>query len=166
MADSPHDEVMDRLVRLQADIYDQGARYTNLIIAAGYGAFFGLWTLTREYLTPTAARIAALCALASASIFILAESLQDGAVGASALWPRQDNFSRPSSHGRRNFAHFETSRTRLVHESTARNVCSILDRCVNFNCRFYDRCSLYTRQQLRLWIVDALLIALTYQKTS
>lgn len=83
MADKTAKDTLDFYIRLQSATFDQASRYTNLIVAAGYGAFFGLWSMTKNYLTPTQARLAAVSMLFSATVFVLFEVYK---VGSMAIY--------------------------------------------------------------------------------
>ena len=58
------EEIVEIEIKLLSATFDKAVQYTNLVMVAGYGGFFGLWKLTEKYLTPTGARFAALCMLA------------------------------------------------------------------------------------------------------
>lgn len=62
--------LVDRQIKVLSATFDKAVAYTNLIIIAGYGGFFGLWALTKDYRTSREAGYAALCMLGSASIFV------------------------------------------------------------------------------------------------
>lgn len=44
----------DYIVKIQAEMFSEGARYNNLIIVAGYVGSFSLWSLVKNYLGPFA----------------------------------------------------------------------------------------------------------------
>jgi hypothetical protein len=52
-------DVAEKIIEAQIKIitasYDRAVAYTNVIVVAGYAAFFGLWTLTKPYLCKTQA---------------------------------------------------------------------------------------------------------------
>lgn len=77
LAKTVHEEAVEKLteieVKLLATSFEKGSAYTNLVVAAGYATFFGLWTLTKSYLPKTAALWAALLMLASATTFVVFE---------------------------------------------------------------------------------------------
>lgn len=70
-------EQVDTMVELQTKIvttsYDKATAYTNVIIVAGYAAFFGLWTLTKTYVSKPLAIWAALLMCISAGTFVFFE---------------------------------------------------------------------------------------------
>ncbi len=77
-ADEKHqNEIANKIIETQIKIitaaYDKTMAYTNVIVVAGYAAFFGLWTLTRPYLSKTHALWAALLMCISATIFVMFE---------------------------------------------------------------------------------------------
>ena len=47
--DRLQDDHIKAIVEITSSQYDKGAAYANLIISAGYAAFFGLWTLTTDF---------------------------------------------------------------------------------------------------------------------
>jgi hypothetical protein len=53
--------------------YDKSSAYANLVIIAGYVAFFSLWKETKDFLPAKATFGAALLMLISASLFVLFE---------------------------------------------------------------------------------------------
>lgn len=53
--------------------YEKAQAYANLVIFAGYGGFFGLWQITKDYLGPKQAIGAALLMLFSISFFVFFE---------------------------------------------------------------------------------------------
>jgi len=42
--------IIDSQIKIISALYDKAAAYTNLIIIGGYASFFGLWSLTKDYL--------------------------------------------------------------------------------------------------------------------
>lgn len=67
------EELVEIQLKVLSATFDKAVQYTNLVIVAGYGGFFGLWALTKEYLTPTGGRSAALWMLASGTISVAFE---------------------------------------------------------------------------------------------
>jgi len=51
--------------------YEKAMAYTNLIILAGYGAYFGLWQVTKGNITKRQAMWSALLMLASLVVFVI-----------------------------------------------------------------------------------------------
>jgi hypothetical protein len=76
-AEKQQREMVEKIIENQIKIitasYDKATAYTNLIVVAGYAAFFGLWTLTKAYLTKPLAMWAALLMLSSAATFVFFE---------------------------------------------------------------------------------------------
>jgi hypothetical protein len=60
-------------IRITAATFDKSAAYTNLILLAAYAGFFGLWQLTKEYLTASLALWSALLMLISVVTFVFFE---------------------------------------------------------------------------------------------
>lgn len=66
-------DLTDSLVKIASESFDKGSAYTNLIIFAGYGAFFALWSMIHSDLSPLPAALAILLMLISASVFVFFE---------------------------------------------------------------------------------------------
>lgn len=66
-------DIIETQIKIISAVYDKAVAYTNIVIIGGYAGFFGLWTLTKQYLTAAQARWSALFMLTSASIFIFFE---------------------------------------------------------------------------------------------
>jgi hypothetical protein len=70
-------EVGEKIIETQIKIitasYDKAVAYTNVIVVAGYAAFFGLWTLTKPHLSKPQALWAALFMCVSAATFVFFE---------------------------------------------------------------------------------------------
>ncbi len=43
--------IIDSQIKIISALYDKATAYTNLIIIGGYAGFFGLWSLTKDYLS-------------------------------------------------------------------------------------------------------------------
>lgn len=63
-------------VKVLSATFDKSAAYTNLIILAAYAGFFGLWQLTKDYLTKELALWSALLMLVSVVIFVAFEVIK------------------------------------------------------------------------------------------
>lgn len=70
------DELANYQVKILTASYDKQKAYTNLIIIAGYAGFFGLWQITKLYLSINQAIWAALFMLASVTIFVIWEVIR------------------------------------------------------------------------------------------
>ena len=66
-------KLIDGLVQVASSAFDKAIAYTNLIIVAGYGAFFGLWTLAKADLAPLPSALALILILISAATFVFFE---------------------------------------------------------------------------------------------
>lgn len=66
-------EIVETQIKIVSALYDKAVAYTNVIILGGYASFFGLWSLTKPYLPPALARLAALLMLLSVLTFVLFE---------------------------------------------------------------------------------------------
>ncbi len=64
------EELVETQIKVLSATFDKAIQYTNLVVVAGYGGFFGLWALTKQYLIATEARSAALWMLASGTMFV------------------------------------------------------------------------------------------------
>ena len=60
-------------VRPLSAVFDRSAAYTNFIVLSGYAGFFGLWQLTKEYLSERTALWSALLVLISVVTFVVVE---------------------------------------------------------------------------------------------
>ena len=69
-------EMLDSQIKLASAIYDKAMTYTNLIIMAGYAGFFGLWSITKDNLTPKQVLWSALFLLISLSSFVFFETVK------------------------------------------------------------------------------------------
>ena len=67
------EKVLEIHIKLLTAGYDKSAAYTNGVVVVGYAAFFGLWTLTKQYLDRDLALWAALLILTSATVFVFFE---------------------------------------------------------------------------------------------
>lgn len=65
--------VIEAQTKVLSSVFDKSAAYTNLIVLAGYAGFFGLWQLTKEYVTADIARLSALFMLVSVVTFVAFE---------------------------------------------------------------------------------------------
>jgi len=76
-AEKEQKELGERIIEVQikviSTLYDKSIAYTNIIVVAGYAAFFALWSLTRPYLSRSHALWAALFMLVSAATFVFFE---------------------------------------------------------------------------------------------
>ena len=79
------DELIDRQIRVVAGSFEKAAAYTNIIVLAGYAAFFGLWQLTKPLLSPKLALLAALLMSISAITFVVFEIYKTWASSRSIL---------------------------------------------------------------------------------
>jgi hypothetical protein len=67
------EEIIDSQIKLASALYDKSMAYTNLIIMAGYAGFFGLWSVTKDNLTPKQVLWSALFMVISLSSFVFFE---------------------------------------------------------------------------------------------
>ena len=66
-------ELLEARKKLLSSSYSKAGAYTNMVLGLGYAGFFGLWALTKEYLTNDQVLWAALLMLISLLTFILFE---------------------------------------------------------------------------------------------
>jgi hypothetical protein len=66
-------QLADAQVKLMTVLFDKATAYTNLIILGAYAGFFGLWQITKEYLSKQQALWSALLMLISLLFFVLFE---------------------------------------------------------------------------------------------
>ncbi len=86
-------EILDSQIKLASAIYDKATAYTNLIIMAGYAGFFGLWSITKDNLTPKQVLWSALLLLISGSSFVFFETVKM-IVNASFMLSRNSALKR------------------------------------------------------------------------
>jgi hypothetical protein len=65
--------LIEAQVKVLAATFDKSAAYTNLIVLAAYAGFFGLWQLTKDYLSKEVALWSALLMLISVFVFVVFE---------------------------------------------------------------------------------------------
>lgn len=64
------ERVQEHAIKINAATYSSAMAYTNLIIIAGYGAMFTVWSFTKAFLSPWIAQTAAILLIVSIGIFI------------------------------------------------------------------------------------------------
>lgn len=67
------EEIINSQIKLASAIYEKAITYTNLIIMAGYAGFFGLWSVTKDKLTPKRVFWSALFMVISLCSFVFFE---------------------------------------------------------------------------------------------
>jgi hypothetical protein len=73
MNDEHSNKLIDGLTQITSATFDKANAYTHLIIFAGYGSFFALWSLTKSELAPIPSTIAAILMLISVATFAFFE---------------------------------------------------------------------------------------------
>ena len=68
--------IQDYQIKLLSALFDKATAYANLIIMAGYAGFFGLWSFTKDKLTPMQVFWSALFITISASVFVIFETFK------------------------------------------------------------------------------------------
>ena len=63
----------DWLLKATSTLYDKSASYTNLVMAAGYAAYFAMWSNTVSLISHCLARTSAILMLISLMVFIFWE---------------------------------------------------------------------------------------------
>jgi len=66
-------DIIESHVKILSAGYDKAVTYTNVIVIGGYASFFGLWSLSKPYLSAFQARWAAPIMLLSVTTFVLFE---------------------------------------------------------------------------------------------
>jgi hypothetical protein len=66
-----HSRFLEEQRRHVGETYKHATGYTNVVVLAGYAAFFALWTTSRQYLHPQLGSLAALLMTISCSAFVL-----------------------------------------------------------------------------------------------
>mgnify|MGYP001260409379 FL=1 len=65
--------IIESHVKILSAGYDKAVTYTNVIVIGGYASFFGLWSVSKPYLSAVQARWAGLIMLLSVSTFVFFE---------------------------------------------------------------------------------------------
>ena len=66
-------EIFDAQSKLYGVLYDKATAYTNLLMGAGFAAYFGVWSLVRPFLTRRQTLLAAVLMLLSLAAFVFFE---------------------------------------------------------------------------------------------
>ena len=66
-------DIIESHIKILSASYDKAVTYTNVIVIGGYASFFGLWSVSKPYLSAVQARWAALIMLLSVSTFVFFE---------------------------------------------------------------------------------------------
>lgn len=66
-------EISDAQLKVVTATFDKAAAYSNLMLLAGYAGFFGLWQLTKDYLSKPQALWSAVLVLFSLAAFVIFE---------------------------------------------------------------------------------------------
>lgn len=70
------EKIIETQIKIVTASYEKAVAYTNVIVIAGYAAFFGLWTLTKDYISKDQALWAALLMSVSAATFVFFQVYQ------------------------------------------------------------------------------------------
>lgn len=65
-----HDKRIEDLIKILSALYDKAAAYANLIMAAGYAAFFAVWANMKSFMSPTQMRVSAIAMTVSLVVFV------------------------------------------------------------------------------------------------
>jgi hypothetical protein len=68
-------EIFEVLTKVVAGLFSSAKSYVNVIIIAGYAAFFAIWSSMRATMSPNSARAAALALLISLALFVMWETI-------------------------------------------------------------------------------------------
>lgn len=68
-----HEKKIDTLIKIQAALFDKAAAYTNIVIVAGYVAFYAVWSKSEAYISDTWFVLSALLVTFSALTFVCFE---------------------------------------------------------------------------------------------
>ena len=82
-----HDQQLDDTLKAVTTVYSNARAYNNLLIFAGYAAFFAMWGFLRNDIPRPASHWALLLILASATVFVLWEVAKMAWLG----WQMQRN---------------------------------------------------------------------------
>ena len=78
-------ELLEAQKELLSSSYSKAGAYTNMVLGLGYAGFFGLWALTKEYLTNGQVLWSALLMAISLLTFILFEVYKSFYISQSLL---------------------------------------------------------------------------------
>jgi len=67
------EEQVDAQIKMLTVIFDKSTAYTNLLLIGAYAGFFGLWQLTKDYLSKPQALWSALLVIISLTFFVIFE---------------------------------------------------------------------------------------------
>jgi len=67
------EKMIETLVKILSSSYDKSVAYNNVLIVAGYAAFFAIWGATKPALTNWISIASALLMVTSATVFVLFE---------------------------------------------------------------------------------------------
>ena len=70
------DKKIEVLVRILSALYDKAVAYTNLVIIAGYAAFFTVWSIMKDQLSQREMLVSAFCITFSLIFFVFWETLK------------------------------------------------------------------------------------------
>jgi hypothetical protein len=76
-----YDKNLDHYIKYMKEQNAEYRQYTQLVITAGYAAFFGLWSLTKDFLNPWPSKVSFLLLAISALSFIILEVVKIGLYG-------------------------------------------------------------------------------------
>ncbi len=68
-AERQSQEMLERVIKIITATYSSARAYTNVVIIAGYAAFFAMWSFSRGMLNDMAEAVAALSMIVSATAF-------------------------------------------------------------------------------------------------
>lgn len=64
------EKMQDRIAKMYTDVFSNAMAYTNLVIIAGYGAMFTVWSFTNDHLAPWVSQTVALLLVVSIGVFV------------------------------------------------------------------------------------------------
>ena len=76
-----YDKNLDHYIKYLKEENAEYRQYTQLVITAGYAAFFGLWSITKDFLDPKQSSISFMFLVISALSFIILEIVKIGLSG-------------------------------------------------------------------------------------
>ena len=71
-----YSKMIDHYIRATSAAHDKHVAYTQLVVTAGYAAFFGLWAITKDNLDLFTQGVSALCLAISALSFVFFEVIK------------------------------------------------------------------------------------------
>lgn len=83
LIDADYEMRLDSYAKYGKEISKQAIHYTNIIITAGYAGFFGLWSISKDFINPTQAKITFILMGVSMFSFVIYEIIDNAFSGSN-----------------------------------------------------------------------------------